>query len=81
MFTSRITYGQRLCFQTQKVEENEKTDAEVKLHFRLVTNGDKFEEGVKEEAKSVGIKIMKGVLSSNWEKKSDWKVVKITEEL
>jgi hypothetical protein len=63
----------------QKIEEYVKAHFEAKLSFWLVTNGDKFNEDAKNEAKSVGIEIRKAKLSRDWEKRADWKVTDMEE--
>lgn len=54
----------------QEVEQYEQARSKVIVHSWLVTNGTKFEEGLKEEAISAGIKIMKVKLSSGWGQRS-----------
>jgi hypothetical protein len=64
----------------QMIEENEKAHGDAKLNFWLVTNGDKFDKGVKEQAKSAGIEIRKAKLSKGWEDRADWKITEMKAE-
>ncbi len=62
------------------IEENErKNHPNITFEFWLVTNGDKFDNGIFDQAKSAGIKIKKATLSRDWEKRADWKVTKMEE--
>jgi hypothetical protein len=62
------------------IEENEsKIHPNITFEFWLVTNGNKFDNGVVERAKSAGIKIKKAILPRDWEERVDWKVTKMEE--
>jgi hypothetical protein len=62
------------------IEENErKSHPNITFSFWLVTNGDKFDKGVIEQAKSAKISIKKVKLSTGWEESADWKISEIEE--
>jgi hypothetical protein len=66
--------------RSEIVKENEsKNHPNITFEFWLVTNGDKFDNGVVEQAKLAGIKIKKATLPRDWEERVDWKVTKMEE--